>query len=653
MGAVTMRKIIGVYVPSACGVLIILWVIHVLFHPMTHLRIALSLFDEVTTIAQDGLVFRDLNKNGQIDPYEDHRLPTDVRSEDLLTRMTVAEKVGQMFHPPLVLKGSWRYWLLRSWIGDNNPTIAQIFDQHMTHFNFYGQPSLLTLAHTLNDLQRIAERTRLGIPLTISSDPIHAVERANDTAGFSLPGFSQWPSPLGFAAARNPFWVGTFASVAAAEYRAVGLTTALHPMADLATEPRWARNFGTFGSNAFLASLLTINYMHGFQGDNIGKHSVITMVKHFPGGGPQKDGWDARLLSGNEQVYPGNNFDYHVLPFRAAMATGNFRALMPSYAIPVDQGDEDVAVGFNRFMLTDILRQRLRFTGVICTDWGIISGQYWGVEHLSIRERYKKSIDAGVDQYGGEENPSHIIDMVQSGEISVQRIDQSVRRILHNKFDLGLFDQPYVDTDQVEVQVNTAESRAQAIAAQYHSVVLLNNKEREDGTPILPASKGKKIFVDGLQSEVAQSFGELVDTPAQADYTILYLPTVFNGNQPLGRNRLLDKILNSPLPNNDLQFPPAIVKKLEKYAQYGNLITVVNLNRPAILHDIDQLSHGLIATFGVSDEVILGIVFGDHSPTGALPFEIPRSMEAAAAQQEDVADDTTSPTFPYGHGLTY
>ena len=138
-------------------------------------------------------------------------------------------------------------------------------------------------------------------------------------AAFSLKGFSKWPSQLGFAATRQPEIIKEFAEIAREEYLSVGLRTALHPMSDLATEPRWSRNFGTFGSNADLSSDFTIAYMDGFQGKKINSNSVLTMVKHFPGGGPQEEGFDPHLYSGQNQVYPGNNFEYHLKPFKRAI----------------------------------------------------------------------------------------------------------------------------------------------------------------------------------------------------------------------------------------------------------------------------------------------------------------------------------------------
>ena len=348
-----------------------LWVINLLIQPYDNIRIYWSLGAEPEVLITDDFTYRDLNKNQQLDIYEDVRQPAAMRVEDLLSQMTLEEKAGQMMHPAITIKPDLALLAFHFAMGRVDIDAAEVFDKHISHFNFYGKPTPLEIAEKLNELQKIAARTRLGIPLTISSDPLHEAA-SGGIAAFSVKGFSGWPSQLGFAASRDIDLVKRFGEIAAAEYRAVGLRTALHPMADLATEPRWPRNFGTFGSNAELSAQLTSAYMLGFQGASLGPESVMTMVKHFPGGGPQELGLDPHLPSGKRQIYPGDNFDYHVKPFKMAIDNG-LRVIMPYYGIPIDQTDENVAMGFNKAILTDLLRDDLGFTGVVCTDWGIVS----------------------------------------------------------------------------------------------------------------------------------------------------------------------------------------------------------------------------------------------------------------------------------------
>ena len=626
-----------------------LWVINLLIQPYDNIRIYWSLGSEPEVLIKDGFTYRDLNKNQQLDIYEDVRQPAAMRVEDLLSQMTLEEKAGQMMHPAITIKPDFALLAFHFAMGRVDIDAAEVFDRHISHFNFYGKPTPLEIAVKLNELQKIAARTRLGIPLTISSDPLHEAA-SGGIAAFSVKGFSGWPSQLGFAASRDIDLVKRFGEIAAAEYRAVGLRTALHPMADLATEPRWPRNFGTFGSNAELSAQLTSAYMLGFQGVSLGPESVMTMVKHFPGGGPQEFGLDPHLPSGKRQIYPGDNFDYHVKPFKMAIDNG-LRVIMPYYGIPIDQTDENVAMGFNKVILTALLRDDLGFTGVVCTDWGIVSSRAWGVEDLSVRERYKKSIDAGVDQYGGESDPEHIVDLVNTGELTMERINQSVRRILLNKFELGLFEAALVDEQAIPALVKTPEYVAAGLEAQRKSIVLLNNKMAD--APALPITQDAKIFVDGLDPEQAKAFGQVVDSAEQADVIIFYLPTIFNGNQDPGSDKFIDKLLSSILPDSNLAFNAEVLNKAQAYSETATLITVVDLNRPAILTELNQLSHGLIGTFGVYDSVLFEMIFGQFSPQGKLPFEIPSSMSAVRAQQEDMPDDSVGPTFTFGHGLSY
>ena len=605
----------------------------------------------VRVITKDNDEYRDLNGNGHIDLYEDHNISSSGRAEDLLSKMTLEEKVGQMFHPPISLQGGLISKIMNLASGKADSTESLILEKHISHFNLYGSPNPLELAEKLNFLQSISEKTRLGIPLTISSDPIHEVPRGGGIAAFSLKGFSKWPSQLGFASIRDLKIIKEFSEIASKEYLAVGIRTALHPMSDLATDPRWARNFGTFGSNADLSSDLTKAYMEGFQGNVINNESVLTMVKHFPGGGPQEDGLDPHLYSGRNQVYPGDNFDYHLKPFKAAIDNG-LKVIMPYYGIPVDQTRENVAMAYNKDILTNLLRKKMGFEGVICTDWGIISGRHWGVDELSIKERYKKSILAGVDQYGGESSPEYIINLVREGVISEERIDYSVKKILINKFELGLFDDPFVDESNVDTVVGIESHVVKGLEAQRKSIVLLNNRITE-GKAMLPIKKMNRIFSDGFNVEILERYCEIVQKPEDADYILLQLGTVFNGNQPSGIDRPIDNFLSSMFPNSDLNFNEEILSKVRKYASIGNLITVVDLNRPAILEEIDSLSQGLIGVFGVLDETVLDVIFGDFNPSGKLPFDIPSSMKEVEEQKSDVPDDTSNPTFKYGYGLSY
>lgn len=623
---------------------LLLFVINHIYQPISRINLYFSQFENVQTIYKDDYLFRDLNKNQQLDIYEDARVSIELRVNDVLSQMTIEEKVGLMFHPPFTVNPGIGMRIYEILIRGNQFTESHIIKKNINHFNLYGNPDPVKLAKRINQLQNYAARSRLGIPLTISSDPIHEVERGGGIASFSVQGFSKWPSQLGLAATRDVELVKKFADIARQEYLAVGIRTALHPMADLATDPRWARNFGTFGSDSKLSTSLTLAYMDGFQGENINSQSVLTMVKHFPGGGPQENGLDAHLMSGENQVYPGKMFDYHLEPFIEAI-NNNLKVIMPYYGIAVDQSNENIAIGFNRYLLNDLLREKLNYDGVICSDWGIITGRHWGVTNLTIPERYIKAINAGIDQFGGEMHPEIVVQLVKENKIDESRIDRSARRILKNKFELGLFDDPFVDIESVDKLINTQITQKLALDAQRKSVVMLKNSN------LLPLTEETKIYVDGM--EFKDSDINKVNTIEEADVILMYLHTVFNGNQEPGTDRLFDRFLSNLFPNTDLRFNNQVIKRASEYSQVKPLILVVDLNRPAILSELNDLSDALIGTFGVNDEVIHEIINGKTNPSGKLPFELPSSMSEVDKQLEDVPDDTANPLYKYGYGLSF
>ncbi len=341
--------------------------------------------------AGHSIAFRDLNKNGRLDPYEDPRRPIEERVADLLAQMTLEEKAGLMFHTFVPVNPD-DAMLTGPGMTGRLSISDMVLNLRMTHFNLARIASARQTAEWHNRLQRLAEGTRLGIPVTIASDPRHTFTK-NPAFGSMTHAFSLWPEPIGLAAIGDPALVQEFGDIARQEYLAVGIRTALHPMADLATEPRWGRINGTFGEDAELAARLTAAYIRGFQGEELGTHSVACMTKHFPGGGPQKDGEDPHFPEGKEQVYPGGQFDYHLIPFEAAFRAGTAQ-IMPYYGQPIGlPGIEEVGFGFNKDVLTRLLREKYGFDGVVCTDWGLLTsavlpgGQVfearaWGVEHL-------------------------------------------------------------------------------------------------------------------------------------------------------------------------------------------------------------------------------------------------------------------------------
>ena len=578
--------------------------------------------------------------------YRNPELSVAERVEDLLGRMTVAEKAGLLFQTMIVV-GSGDLSEASSAFRVNSAE-HMIKNQLLTHFNVVRTAdNARELAEWQNRLQQLAAGTRLSIPVTLSTDPRnHFTENVGTAA--TAGAFSQWPETLGLAAIGSAELVERFADIARQEYLAVGLRLALHPQIDLATEPRWSRISGGFGEDADLTSKLVQAYIRGFQCEKLGPQSVSTMTKHFPGGGPQLDGEDPHFAYGREQVYPGGNFDYHLEPFRAAIAAETAQ-MMPYYGMPIGTDYEEVAFGFNKGIVNDLLRGELGFDGIVCTDWGLITdttilgqpmpARAWGVEHLDEASRVEMILDAGCDQLGGEARPELVLQLVEQNRISEERLDVSVRRLLREKFILGLFDDPYVDPDHAAATVGRAEFVTAAAAAQRRAYTLLTNHDQ-----ILPLRKGCRIYLEGVSEDAAAGYGDVVGDPAGADVALLRLKAPYEP-RPGGFEAMFHA--------GSLEF--AAEERDHHAAICSAVPTIVDvyLDRPAVLTELADAAAALLGSYGSSDEAFLDVVFGAAQPEGSLPFDLPRSMAAVAASRSDVPFDTADPIFRFGHGLRY
>ncbi|WP_243076128.1 glycoside hydrolase family 3 protein [Microbacterium sp. SS28] len=578
--------------------------------------------------------------------YRDSSLPIDERVEILLAQMTVAEKAGLFFHTMIAMGEGGE-------LSEGDPVFGMasnaeyVVGRSMTHFNLLGiAPTAGDIARWQNKLQELAASTRLGIPVTISTDPRHAFND-NPGASFFAGPFSQWPEPLGLAATHDAALVENFADIARREYTAVGIRVALHPQVDLATEPRWARQLQTFGEDADLAGELGAAYVRGFQGEAFGEGSVSTMTKHFPGGGPQKDGEDPHFDYGREQVYPGGQFELHLKPFEAVFAAGG-RQIMPYYGMPMGTEYEEVGFGFNKSVLTGLLRERFGFDGIVCTDWGLITDQpimghdfsarAWGVEHLTPAERMIKVLDAGADQFGGEHDPNLLIALIEDDQVSEERVDVSARRLLREKFLLGLFENPYVDAEAADDIVGSAEFRAAGEAAQRASIAVLTNRDA-----LLPLAGSPKLYVEGIDAETAGRYGVVVETPEEADAAILRLHAPFEQ-----RDTMFENFFHA----GSLDFGGETIAHVREVASDVPTIVDVFLDRPAILGPIAEAAHAVVANWGVNPGALLDVLTGAAPATGRLPFDVPSSMAAVEASRPDVPFDTADPLFRFGHGLT-
>lgn len=628
-----------------------------------------------TTYSQlkvDSYTFKDMNRNGKIDPYEDWRLPAEERADDLISRMTLEEKAGLMMHgtaptvadPTGIGQGSGY---------DLTALQDLIVKQYVNTFITRMAGDSANMAAQYNKVQALSETSRHGIPVSISTDPRHHFQYTVG-ASASTNGFSQWPETLGLAAIGDDALVRRFGDIARQEYLAVGITQALSPQADLATEPRWSRINGTFGEDAELAKRMVQHYIEGFQDGNTGLHdgSVVAVVKHWVGYGATKEGFDGHNYYGRYMTYPGNNFAYHVKPFEGAF-NAKAASVMPTYALP--DGNitidgitlEQVAAGFSKTMLTDLLRGKYGFEGVILSDWGITSdcdancrngtapgvapsfigfGTPWGMEDATKAERYVKAVNAGMDQFGGVTEAPYLTQAVQRGQLTEARINASARRILVQKFKQGLFEHPFVDTAKAAATVGKADFVEAGLEAQRRSLVLLENKDK-----VLPlATTVKKVYLYGIDAAVARQYGyTVVATPQEADvallrvaapYEILHPNYIFGSMQHEGRLNFVDGDADYEAIKNAARLAPKTV-------------VTVYLDRPAILGNVQDKASAIIGNFGVSDGALFDVLTGKAKPQGKLPFELPSSMAEVQVQKSDVPYDTARPLYKFGYGLAY
>ena len=547
----------------------------------------------IKILTVDGFAFKDLNRNGKLDKYEDWRLPSEERAKDLASQLSLEEIAGLMLYSshqqlPALEEGKKRGSyngkpFSKSFASPEDLTDQQlkfIVEDKVRHILITKVQSPYVAAEWNNKVQALCESLDHGIPSNNSSDPRHGLiadDEFNAGAGGKI---SVWPGLLGMAATFDPAVALRFGEVASTEYRALGMATALSPQIDLATEPRWRRVMATFGEGSKLATDFARAYSDGFQTSKgkdavegaWGMNSVNAMVKHWPGGGTGEAGRDAHFSFGKYAVYPGKNFEEHLLPFTEGAfklegGTVQASAVMPYYTISygVDPSGKNIANGYSDYIIKDLLRTKYNYKGVICTDWGIVSnyadlyrntGKPWGLEDMPIAERYLKVLMVGVDQYGGVNTTKHIIEAYELGkqkygEKAIRaRFEESAVRLLINIFRTGLFENSYLEPVKSQETVGCVEFMNEGFAAQVKSVVMLKNhaqtlplkgrlkvyvpKRTQAGIYSRwgNAVKGKPYEDHGVSLNLVKKYFDVVENPAEADVALVFIkaPTVGRGH---------------------------------------------------------------------------------------------------------------------------
>lgn len=702
----------------------------------------------------DRYAFKDLNRNGALEAYEDWRLSASERAADLASRMSIEQIAGLMLYsghqrlPGGGFRGSTTYngkpypesGAEPSALSDQQKTF--LTDDNLRHVLITSVESPAVAAQWNNNAQALVEGIGLGIPINTSSDPRH--EAASDEeytlgAGGDI---SRWPNAIGLAASFDPALVQQFGEIASREYRALGIATALSPQVDLATDPRWYRFSGTFGPSPELATDMARAYVDGFQtssgdkeiSDGWGYESVNAMVKHWPGGGTGEAGRDAHYGFGKFAVFPGDNLETHFQPFLEGAfklngGTDKASAVMPYYTISFDQNPDGENVGnaFSYYFITTLLREKYGYDGVICTDWGVtrpdagmasFGSTPWGVEHLTEAERHYRIIRAGCDQFGGNNDKEPVIEAYQMGvndlgqDVMRARMERSAIRLLTNIFNVGLFENPYLDIDETEATVGNPEYMEAGYQAQLKSLVLLKNTDQ-----VLPIASDKSVYIpqryvpeaegffgpptpahweDPISPDLASKYLQTTNDPERADVAIVVIDNP-GGGRTAGYSEELAKTGDNGFLPVSLQYgtyiatearDPSIagdsretdvlnrtykgktvtaknttdldlIKETVQKMQGKPVVVVLRMSNPTVVAEFEQEISGLLINFRVQDQAVLDIITGKVEPSGLLPLQMPASMAEVETQFEDVPFDMTphtdsnGNTYDFGFGLNW
>ncbi len=666
-------------------------------------------------IEVDGLQFKDLNGNGELDPYEDWRLTPQERAADLVARMDLDEQVGLMLintrftgyqvpaDAPTALDGILDERVIEAGTSifatrKVFPTTETIGRMHLRHFILRENESPGRLAAWNNAMNEVAEATRLGIPCLTASNSRNEngemVFGMNDAVGI----FSTFPATMGLAAAvlgdqadgGDASLIDGFAEAVRTEWLATGIRKGYMYMADVVTDPRWQRIYGTFGESPELIADIIGRLVRGLQGDELGPDSLATTIKHFPGGGPRENGFDPHYKEGKWNCYPtpGSLDDYHMPPFKAAVKASSF---MPYYSAPsirrsvvqavdgVDTPYEEVGFAFNRYFLNEVLRGQLGFTGYVNSDSGITDNMCWGVEDLSRPERFAKAVMAGTDMIADSNNIEDLSAAITNGWISRGRVAEACQRLLVEMFALGLFDEKtYVDAAAADAIVKASPGWELAAEAHRKSVVLLKNSERA-----LPLAGGTSVYVEVFHKDPRQSAKktaqareqaraasgiDLAEVPEAADAVVLFLDpqsgAYFNATPGLLELTLCEDKMVKAL--NDDWYTETTLTGVQRFRDLcanarkrgQKVIVSVNVSLPWIMDDVEPLADALLAGFSTFYDAQYDVMTGAFAPRGKLPITLPASEAVIAVDAEGVC---VSPNDVPGYakqqylpeGLTY
>lgn len=692
-------------------------------------------------IMVDGLAFKDLDRNGELTPYEDWRLPTSERAADLASRLTTEELCGLMGFTTAV----------DAMAGEISDFIKVLLrEDHYRHLLIRYISSPRIGASWSNSVQAFCESSDWGIPCNDGTDPR---TYTNGTANinnfkpepdgefdpFGESDISKWPREAGLAATFDMDVIRKHGEVVSTEYRALGITTTLSPQIDLSTEPRWRRFYGTSSECPELSADIARVYCEAYQltkGSKTGWgiNSVNCMPKHWPGGGTGEGGRDAHYGIGKYAVYPGGQFDLGLIPFEKGAFQLNNKtrmasAVMPYYTISWNQdpSGENVGNGFSKYIIQNLLRDNNQFEGVVCTDWGIPRnykyvyrhiGTPWGMETSTPAERMLKCFEAGVDQIGGvrPRESSIFIDSYRlweekyGAESARKRFELSARRILVNIFNVGLFENPYLNPEESEKIVGNKAFVASGYDAQLKSVIMVKNS-----TGTLPKTDRLKVYEplrhvpEGfnhwmtktqpydeypISKELLEKYYDVVDTPQDADFAIVSIKSPIghwgyimpDDDNPEGHYQPIslqwspytastarehsiaggdptetssDRSYKGYTETSSNEADMFLVRNTKTAMGTKPVVVIVTTERPFVPADIEPWADAILVAFGVSNHALLDIIRGAAEPYGLLPCQLPANMETVEAQCEDAPydmecyEDSDGNRYDFAFGLNW
>lgn len=628
----------------------------------------------------------------QSDPtlYLDSKQPIDKRVDNLLSQMTLEEKVAQMCQYVGVkhMKSSEKHMTIeemkKSHARGFYPGLHSSEVEKMVEDGMIGSFLHVTDYEEANYLQSLAMKSRLKIPLLIGIDAIHGNGLCQ--------GVTIYPTSIGQASTFSPQLVEEASRQTALEVRATGAHWAFTPNVEIARDPRWGRVGETFGEDPYLVSLMGVATVKGLQGELNSKENVLSCVKHLVGGGQPVNGLNISPFDASERTIREIFFP----PFEACIEAGAFTLMMAHNEV------NGIPAHSNKWLMKDIVQDEWNFNGFIVSDWMDIE-RLQNTHHVveSNDQAFQLSVNSGVDMHmHGPDFFESIVEGVKAGKVSEQRVNQAVRAILEAKLRLGLFEHCMVDSIESKNVLFNPQHQKVALEIARQSIVLLKN----DNLLPIDKNKYKKIFVTGPNANSNAILGDwavsqpdgyvktvldgLKEVSPETTFTFLDCgwnirkmnPEVISKASSQAKNADLaivvvgeysmrehwgDKTCGENTDRSDINLPGLQQELVEAVYHSGTPTIVVLVNgRPLGVEWIADHVPVLVEAWepgSFGGQAVAEVLFGDVNPSGKLPLTIPRSVGQIQMTYNRKHAQTSfkyvfgksTPLYEFGYGLSY